>query len=197
MNTENIIMLIIPFVLIGVWLLVMSNAESEARRKLGEEVVEIVLYRRWMLVLQRIVLVVAVVLPIVVAAVGVLTKTDGTEVLFETMRSLWMGGVFLGVRKVSHLLIGTHGFVYGAQEMVPWRNVESIVWDRDIGQRQWGMTLKVRTGRSGRFVRSMRLYVRRELREEAGLQLERFREAATGPAAILMDALPKKELSAV
>lgn len=178
MNLLDILTAFIPFVGIGIWLVMLTASEKAARRQLGEEVVEIRLYRRAGYILQQVMTVLGIALPIAVAVFGIIYNIDGEELFIEIARSLLIASAAFGLRKSSLLMIGTRGFAFGPQKIVTWDRVEGIAWDRDIGQRLWGLTFTVRENKFRKKTVKLRLFVRRDLKENVEHNLERFHAAA-------------------
>ena len=55
---------------------------------------------------------------------------------------------------------------------IPWENVQRLDWDKDVGQRSWGLSFHV-TGQNGK-EQEIRLYLPREGKEELAGQLEKY-----------------------
>ncbi len=173
MSVGDILLLSWSFLIIGVWFLVLHLSEQGARKRLGADVVEIPLYRRWWLHVQWGIVALAIVMPVAWIVVAVLEHIPFDEALFTFGRTLWFGSILYGVRKGSVLLIGSRGISLGLKNQIPWDRVEAVTWDRDIGQRLWGMTLTVRHPK-GRQLNKQRIYIRRELKAEVVAHVERF-----------------------
>jgi hypothetical protein len=68
--------------------------------------------------------------------------------------------------------------------IMPWKEVEDVKWDRDIGQRQWGATIMTKKKFAKKPVKQ-RIYVRRDLKEHVEALFDRFR--GIGQSAIARD----------
>jgi hypothetical protein len=178
----DILLIVFLLVVTGSFMVIYHRAEKDARTKLGEAV-EIQLYRRWGVVFQRLFLALAILLPVALATIAVI-RHSGFDALFATfIRSFWMLSMVYGLRRSSVLLIGQRGLFTAGLDMIPWKDVLRIDWDRDIGQQQWGVTLAIRKNRREE---KRRLYIHREKKGEVEGAIERFhpqqQEAEAVPA---------------
>ena len=188
MDAIDLVMLLGSFGAIGAWIYMLHRGEKEARKRLGPDVVEIRLYRRWTYRMQWVILAVAILMPISLVVVAITHRIPMEEAFIEFGRALWPASLFYALRKASVLLIGSRGISFGPgpQGEVTWDRVEELGWDRDIGQQLWGFTLTVRVPKQKRPTKT-RLYVPRDLKDEVARQLEHFRGSASGNGA---DATP-------
>lgn len=156
------------FVLLGTgaWILVRYAAMNEARRKLGGEIVEVKLYRRWAYILQRVLVGLIILLPVGGVLLGLAGWQDLADIWRNVVQSLWMSGLVFGMQQRSVILVGDRGMTLPHAGIVLREEIIEVRWDRDIGQQLWGVMIDVRKkGFARRQPVKHRLYVRRELKE--------------------------------
>lgn len=187
METKDIVLLLSALFVIGVWFMVLHSAEKEARRKLGQDVVEIALGRRWSYSMRWVVPLLVLAIPVALAVVGILNDIPFDEMFFEIIQFLGLGSLIYGARKASVIMIGSKGISLGPKHQVEWDRVDDLKWDKDIGQRLWGMTVSVWDPKR-KYRSKQRYYVRRQMKEEVTAQIGRFygaaAEAEGAPAAV-------------
>ncbi len=173
METKDIVLLIGSLFVIGVWFAVLHTAEKEARRKLGHDVVEIPLSRRWAHPMRWLLPVFIVGIPVALAVVGILNNIPFDEMFFEIIQFLGFGSLIYGLRKASVMMIGSKGISLGPKHQVEWDRVDDLKWDKDIGQRLWGLTLSVWDPKR-KYRSKQRYYVRRQMKDEVTAQIGRY-----------------------
>jgi hypothetical protein len=168
----NLLIALIPLLLLAVWIYALRSAEKSATARLGENVEMIALHRRWSRVLQYVGFCLALTLPLIMVVVAILDEVSWDEILPMLGQSLWFGSIGYGFRHGPRLILGTRGFAYGAAGFTPWEEVEEVKWDRDIGQRAWGVMIRS-SDEEG--VHKLRIYIRRDLKERVDVLFEKFR----------------------
>lgn len=177
METKDIVLLLSIVFVIGVWFVVLHSAEKEARRKLGSDVVEIPLGRRWSYSMRWVVPILVIGIPVSLAVAGILNNIPFDEMFFEIIQFLGLGSLIYGARKASVIMIGSKGLSLGPKHQVEWDRLDDLKWDKDIGQRLWGMTLSVWDPRR-KHRSKYRYYVRRQMKDEVAAQIGRFHDPA-------------------
>lgn len=168
---QNILFVAVPLILIGVWFIAGRGAGKRARRRIGHHLVEVRLYQRWSMIIQIVATLGAV--TILLVSLYMLVREDGDAGAFvmEMIRASWIGTVVYGLRRQGRLLMGENGLVVGQGEMIAWEDLLRVQWDRDIGQRLWGMTIEVRIGKR---TERRRFYFRRDLKPEVESRIMEF-----------------------
>jgi hypothetical protein len=157
------------------WIVFIHRQERSVRERLGASVREFATHRRWMLVSMTALALLLFSVPITEIIRGTILHLPVGGYLQEVLRVLWIGGMIYANRRNSIFMVGDAGFARGGKPLIPWSDVGSIDWDRDIGQRQWGVTIAVRRGTD---IERQRFYFRREMKDDIELTMSRFRAAA-------------------
>jgi hypothetical protein len=159
-----------------VWIGIAHAVRNESRRRLGDDVREIPLYRRWTRWARWLTMGMAVALPAALVVSWFANGArDGDEIALRLLQSLWFLGISLSIERANVLRVGSNGFFHSRETMIPWSDVRSVVWDRDLGQRQWGVTLELQRGNR---TERLRLWVQRDRQSEAADVFERYAGAA-------------------
>lgn len=176
MSIYDILSVAAPLIPIGIWLLVGRGAENNARRRIGGKVVEVRLYQRWSMIVQAGAILTALTLLLVALYMLVRDDGDAADFVLELVRASWLGTVVYGLRRQGRLIIGDNGLAVGQAEMIRWEAVRAVHWDRDIGQRLWGMTIEVRIGTR---IDRRRFYFRRDIKPEVEKLIGEFMPASS------------------
>lgn len=76
--------------------------------------------------------------------------------------SVWL--MFSGTQSISRRFwVGANGFVY-LNTFTSWADVDALVWDNDVQQQQWGVTLRYRT--KGLHPKTLKLWIPRKEKPE-------------------------------
>ena len=176
-SMTDILPILVALVLTAIWIAVGHASRRERLRKLGDNVEEIALYRRWVRWAQGVLLALSVALPVVAVIMFDGERQDLGELFANMIRSLWLVSMVYGMQQSGTIAIGSKGFIYGQQQPVAWDDVQSIAWDRDIGQRQWGCSVSVERGKR---IEKLRFYVKREHKPTVEKLFERHLPEPTG-----------------
>jgi hypothetical protein len=152
-----------------------------SRERIGDEVVEVRLSRRGADALRWICIAAAVAMPIVSLAVGGVNGSALGDIEHDFLRSLPFVSYAFLIGQSGRLVLGEYAVMIGPKKIIDWDDIESVRWDRDIGQSQWGMSIHLKgKPRSAK----ERLYVRRDLQprvDEVFVQRMRILEEHTSP----------------
>jgi hypothetical protein len=167
----DILLILFLLAITGGFIALYHRSEKEARAKLGDAV-EIQLYRKWGVLFQRVLIAMAILLPLAFGTMAVVRHWGFDAMYISFLRSFWMLSMVYGIRRSGVLLIGERGMFAAGMDMIPWKDILRIDWDRDIGQQQWGVSLVIRKKRREE---KRRLYIHREKKGEVERAIERFR----------------------
>lgn len=168
---DLLIALLFLFLSIG-WLYGLRKGEEEMRGRLGDDVEVVRLSRRGVQIAFYILFGITILFPIGFLWL-VFTGELGWDDTPDFVRGVWLVTLTFGMRYGSRLMIGSHGFGRGSNEITWWYEVEDVTWDRDIGQRAWGVSIMVRTANDKPVKR--RFYVRRDLKKYVEELFNRYR----------------------
>jgi hypothetical protein len=181
----NVVALLVGLGLTAFTIAIKRSSLAAIRRKLGTEVHEIRLYRPWVRVLQFAFLAVGAAFPAFAIVVWVETRGSLEDLPRDMGTSLWLASNAFALTYGGRLMIGERGFVVGPGEIVEWSQVESVGWDRDIGQRQYGLSVRLRECATDK----VRMFVRRDMKPDVEALLARFAPVASpAPTVPLIDA---------
>jgi hypothetical protein len=152
---------VVAFVVTLGWILMTRIAERRMRDQLGGVVQEIPLFRKWMTILQYILIGFALLLPVVVVYLKWKAGRPWSDAVVEFGRSLWLLTMVYAMRKGSTMLFGERGFTLGSLGIVEWKDLKEVRWDSDIGQQQWGVRIVIQKGRQ---IIRPKLYFHREFK---------------------------------
>lgn len=83
--------------------------------------------------------------------------------------SAWL--VFSGTQNFArHFWVGARGFVH-LTKFIAWSDVETLAWDNDIHQQQWGLTLRYRDNNQSK---TLRLWIPRKKQLECAQMLANY-----------------------
>ncbi|MDB5035423.1 MAG: hypothetical protein JWQ98_2664 [Chlorobi bacterium] len=156
------------------WIFFIHRQERIARERLGSSIPEFRIHRRWMLISVTALALLLLSIPIMEIISGTIRHLPLGGYLQDLLRVIWIGGMLYRNRRNSIFMVGDAGFTRGGKPSTSWSDVQSIDWDRDIGQRQWGVTIAVRRGAD---IERRRFYFRREMKDDVELTMARLRAA--------------------
>ncbi|MEO5930007.1 MAG: hypothetical protein ABIR47_08745 [Candidatus Kapaibacterium sp.] len=157
------------------WIVFIHRQERIVRERLGASVREFATHRRWRLVSMTALALLFFSIPVMEIIDGTILHLPVGGYLLDVLRVLWIGGMIYANRRNSIVMIGDAGFARGGKPLIPWSDLQGIDWDRDIGQRQWGVTITLRRGTR---IERQRFYFHREMKDDIELTMSRLRAAA-------------------
>lgn len=84
----------------------------------------------------------------------------------------FFGRFYIGPAGIAEQSLTLQSMGGNEKGLVPWEKVQRLDWDKDVGQRSWGLSLHY-TGQNGT-PHKVRFYFSRERKEELARQLENY-----------------------
>jgi hypothetical protein len=107
-----------------------------------------------------------------------LVTTPGAGSLRALLQAAGIALIYATTWRESNIMFGSNGFAITYYDMfIPWDSVPEVTWDRDLGQRKWGVTFHfVRYGRK----QTLRFYTRRDSKEAIERMIDAVRSQRLG-----------------
>lgn len=154
----------IPSIFIGLALLIYGGAYyryTQSIKALGDNVRQLLLFTKVSKKLEWFLLVAILAWIGIAITIGMLR---GWQAALPTTIQIFVWLMFSGTQGLARRFwVGGRGFVY-LTRYISWSDVETLAWDNDIGQQQWGVTLRYRT--KGQLPKTLKLWIPRKEKPE-------------------------------